>query len=201
MDNEWTIKPKNAFGLISFGMTPAEVAAVNEAYGPLDMVTEDANLAASMDDTFALFAQFASEEDLAAVRGAVEDKASKQGRQEIYNDGRVFVMYEAGHVVSVMTSVRENRTNLADALLYDLAAIDVLKLLEKANGAPGRYRATGAAFDNIGVVTDAFSIVTNGNVSPLPASDERYAERTIETRKEAYNPPEEAEHWITHSFA
>ncbi|WP_117190265.1 hypothetical protein [Rhizobium terrae] len=200
MDNEWTIRPKIGFGLISFGMTVEGVAGVSSVYGPLDTVTEDADLSAGLDDTFALFSQFATEEDLAAVRAAVEEKAGQQGRQEIYNGGRVFVMYEAGRVASVMTSVRENRTNLNDTLLFDLPAVDALKLLERANGAPGRYRSTGAAFDNIAVTTDAFSIVTRGQVTPLAASDERFAERTIEAQADAYNPPEEAESWIIHSF-
>lgn len=200
MDNEWTIKPKNGFGPITFGMTPADVATISKVYGSLDTVTEDADLTANMDDTFALFAEFASEEDIAAVRSAVEEKASKKGRQEIYDNGRIFIIYEAGRVVSVMTASREERTNLSDVSVYDLTGLELLQLLEKANGAPGRYRSTGAAFDNIAVVTDAFSIVNNGKVTPLAKSDERYAERTIEVRAEPYNPPDEAESWMMHSF-
>jgi hypothetical protein len=199
MDNEWTIKPKVGFGLISFGMDTNQVAAFSSVYGPLETVTEDADQALGLDDTLAFFSQFASQEDIAAVRGAIEDKAAQRGRQEIFNNGRVFVIYEADRVVSIMASSRESRTNFKDISVFDTAAVDVLRLFEKANGAPGRYRSTQAAFDHIGVSLDAFSLVESGKVQALTASDERFPERTIEVRKEAYISPEEAGSFVVHS--
>ncbi|MGK9233715.1 hypothetical protein KXS07_19430 [Inquilinus limosus] len=198
MENEWTIKPGSGLGEIKFGMTLSEISSLNATYGELGPAVAGQHRVDATEDTIAQFGQFPSEEDIAAVRQAATAQSNIQ-TQTFLNDGPVLTFFR-DRLVEITIPSRKNAVNYQDGLLYSMDCKDVLALFERANGAPGRYGSTGAAFDNISIYLDSFSFVQNGGVQPVPSTDRRFRERTIGLRDTPYSHDEMLPDFIAHSF-
>lgn len=109
-----------------------------------------------------------------------------------YRDGRLDgVTVEAGHAEARFEGER----------IFALGAQDVLTLFERANGAPGRYRSTEAAFDNIAVSLFCFSILSpTGEVRAMPDDSSDFKRRSVTLRREPYKPAHEQDQFVTFAF-
>lgn len=198
MENAWTIKPRVGLGDIKFGMTLSEISSLNTIYGELGSAVMDRHRVDATEDTIAKFGKFFSEEDIAALRQAAAAQSDSQV-QTSSNDGSVLTFFKS-HLVEITISARKKSTNFRESILYSIDCQSVLALLERANGAPGRYGSTGAAFDNIAVYLDSFSFVQNGIIRPMPSTDKRFRERTIGLREAPYSHDDMLPEFVTHSF-
>jgi hypothetical protein len=74
-------------------------------------------------------------------------------------------------------------------------------LLERLNASPGRYADTEAAFDNLAISVNGFSVSdSTAGVLALDDSDERFRERTVTLRKDPYLPEQEMHRYVLHSL-
>jgi hypothetical protein len=198
MENAWTIKPRVGLGDINFGMTPSEASSLNTTYGDLGPAVTAQHRVDATEDTIAKFGEFFSEEDIAALRQAAASQSDSQV-QTFSNDGPVLT-FSKNHLAEITIPPGKKAANFQDKIVYSIDSQSVLVLLERANGAPGRYGSTGAAFDNIAVYLDSFSFVQNGSVQPMPSTDKRFRERTIGLREVPYSHDEMLPDFIAHSF-
>lgn len=102
-------------------------------------------------------------------------------------DGDLVLEYEDDALTSVMALPGLVDLSLAGQRLFDLDPASLLRLIEVQNGAPGRYRSTGAAFDNLAIsVADFCELTPDGDLIFYTEANEAFAERAIEARRTAY---------------
>lgn len=197
----WTIRPLVGLGPLAFGMKPKEVASYHAAYGAPDIATS-AVPEESFEETMKMLSQYLSADDIAAARrGHEQQKAITALRRELYTENGLSLEYDDNGLVTIQISPEALATNFNSENIFPLDARKVLALFELANGMPGRYRSTHAAFDNIAISLSDFSIaMSDGTVQPLQSSDERFAERTVEIRRTPYIPSDEITQYVDYSF-
>ena len=155
-------------------------------------------------DTAALIAELGSTlsaADISAMKQAVRDLAGLD-RQNLEKDRTpILLEYRDGRLDGVTVEARHAETQFRNERIFSLDAREVLRLFERANGAPGRFRSTEAAFDNLAVSLFAFSRVSpHGTVQVLREDDPDFAGRSVTLRRKPYRPANEMDQFVTASF-
>ncbi|MGU3502823.1 hypothetical protein [Mycobacterium sp. C31M] len=190
MSADWTVRPRKGLGKLLFGMSPAEVDALSDTYGAVtgrmsDAISEDILL-----DTLEKFGDALSEQEKQALIAAhAEVSPALAGSvTETRGEPGLILRYDDDRLIEIMPA-RGQRPLFIDGVdWFSLGAREALTLLERLNGAPGRYTGLEAAFDNLAVSVDGCSVTDATGVHPLGESDERFQERTVMLRAEPYLP-------------
>ncbi|WP_019902892.1 hypothetical protein [Methylobacterium sp. 77] len=202
MNPDWLVVPRSGIGRLVFGLTPEEVAAAADpVYGTPTPLIRGAEAAADADAVIAGMRTSLSAADISAMRQAVRDLAGLD-RQNLEKDRiPILLEYRDGRLDGVTVESRHAETHFQNVRIFTLTAREVLRLFERANGAPGRFRSTEAAFDNLAVSLFAFSHVSaDGKVLAMRDDDSDFAERSVTLRREPYRPANEIDRFVTASF-
>ena len=203
MSADWLVKPKVGIGRLEFGLSPDDVAALADVYGspgPLMKPVGAADLDAMLRDLPAM-AEFVSEEDIAALRQAMGGQEDFDQQNLEMNEAPILLEYRRGRLHGVTVEARHIETQFANARIFAMAASDVLRICQRANGGPGRYRSNEAAFDNIAVSLYAFSHVSEGGeVQAATRNDPDFHARSLTLRREPYMPADELDQFVRASF-
>lgn len=199
-DGTWTVRPRMGLGKLEFGMSPAQVDALSDAYGA---VTGRGSAAAPDDvlhETLEKFGGAMSEDEkqeflaLYAQMGPSADSVT-----ETRGDPGLVLSYSADRLVEIMPARGQRPLFLDGQDLLSLGARETLALLERLNGGPGRYAGTEAAFDELAISVDGFTITDPSiGVLMLDEADERSQGRTVILRQQPYLPEGETGRFITH---
>ncbi|MFD1301420.1 hypothetical protein [Methylobacterium marchantiae] len=202
MNPDWEVVPDTGIGRLLFGLTPEEVAAVADpVYGAPSPLIRGAEAAADVDAMIAQLGPSLSVADISAMRQAATDLASLD-RQNLEKDRTpILLEYRDGRLDGVTVEARHAETHFRNERIFSLKAREVLRLFERANGTPGRFRSNEAVFDNLAVSLFAFSRVSpQGKVQVARDDDLDFAERSVTLRRAPYRPANEMDQFITASF-
>ncbi|WP_428152857.1 hypothetical protein [Brevundimonas sp.] len=146
-------------------------------------------------------AEYVSEDDIAALRQAIGEQEDVDRQNLEMNETAVLLEYRSGGLDGVTVEARHIETQFANARIFSMAASDVLRICQRANGGPGRYRSNEAAFDNIAVSLYAFSQVSErGEVQAATRNDRDFRARSLTLRCEPYMPADELDQFVSASF-
>lgn len=199
---DWLVVPHIGIGRLVFGLTPEEVAAVADpVYGAPSALIRGAEAAADAEAVIAGSGASLSAADIAAMRQVARDLAGMD-RQNLEKDRiPILLEYRDGRLDGLTVEARHAETQFRNERVFSLNAPEVLRLFERANGAPGRFRSTEAAFDNLAVSLFAFSRVSpDGKVQAVRADDPDFAARSVTLRRAPYRPANERDRFVTASF-
>jgi hypothetical protein len=201
MNVEWSVRPKERIGRLRMGLTPDSVAEMASVYGAPGPLIRGSDAAADLDAMIADLNGSLSDDDIAALRAAAGGQAGLD-RQNLEADRTpILLEYRDGRLDSVTVEARHAETHFEGVRIFSLAAVEALRLFERANGGPGRFRSDEAAFDNIAVSLFAFSRVsTQGKVEAMPDVDPDFTQRSITVRREPYKPVGEMDQFVEASF-
>ncbi|WP_245259464.1 hypothetical protein [Methylobacterium sp. 10] len=202
MNPDWRAVPHTGIGRLVFGLTPAEVAAAADpVYGVPTPIIRGAEAAADTDAMIAGYGASLSAADIAAMRQAARELAAMD-RQNLEKDRiPILLEYRDGRLDGVTVEARHAGTHFRNERVFSRDAREVLRLFERANGAPGRFRSTEAAFDTLAVSLFAFSRVSpDGKVQVVRDDDPDFAERSVTLRRAPYRPANEMDQFVTASF-
>ena len=185
-DADWTIRPRLGLGRLEFGMSPVQVDALSSTYGArtgrgADRVTDD-----MLRETLAMFGDAMTDDEKRAfiaeyTGGGPSSDSVTETR------GNVVLRYEADRLCEIMHSRRPLFLDGRD--LFALSGLDALRLLQRLNAGPGRYADTEAAFDELAISVDGFSVHDSASgVLALDDGDERFRQRTVTLRALPYQP-------------
>ena len=185
-DADWTIRPRLGLGRLEFGMSPVQVDALSSTYGArtgrgADRVTDD-----MLRETLAMFGDAMTDDEKRAfiaeyTGGGPSSDSVTETR------GNVVLRYEADRLCEIMHSRRPLFLDGRD--LFALSGLDALRLLQRLNAGPGRYADTEAAFDELAISVDGFSVHDSASgVLALDDGDERFRQRTVTLRDLPYQP-------------
>ncbi|MEH3130215.1 MAG: hypothetical protein PGN27_09690 [Mycolicibacterium neoaurum] len=183
-DADWTIRPRLGLGRLEFGMSPVQVDALTSTYGArtgrgADRVTDD-----MLRETLAMFGDAMTDDEKRAfiaeyTGGGPSSDSVTETR------GNVVLRYEADRLCEIMHSRRPLFLDGRD--LFALSGLDALRLLQRLNAGPGRYADTEAAFDELAISVDGFSVHDpTAGVLALDDGDERFRQRTVTLRDLPY---------------
>ncbi|WP_020177755.1 hypothetical protein [Methylopila sp. M107] len=199
MSDPWRIDPLQGLGLLRFGMSPAEVAALADVYGAPTALLDNAYVIASTEDIIAQFGHDMSPDEIATLRQIALEQATLVS-QNLDGPAPTLLEYHDGRLDCVMVEPACGPVTFQDRPVFDLDARDALALFETANGAPGRYRSTEAAFDNLAVSLGSFSVIAPaGSLQILTQADDEFSERSIAVRQVPYRPENEIGQFIARS--
>ncbi|WP_227439856.1 hypothetical protein [Methylobacterium sp. W2] len=202
MNPDWRVEPHLGIGRLVFGLTSAEVAAVADpVYGVPTPLIGGAEAAADTDAMIAGLGASLSAADVSAMRQAARDLAAMD-RQNLEKDRTpILLEYRDGRLDGVTVEARHAGTHFRNERVFSLTAREVLRLFERANGAPGRFRSNEAAFDTLAVSLFAFSRVSpDGKVQVVRDDDPDFAGRSVTLRRTPYRPANEMDQFVTASF-
>ena len=199
-ESDWTIRPREGLGRLEFGMSPAQVDSLSATYGTItgrgaDRVADDL-----LRETLAMFGDAMSDDEKRAfiaeyaVNGPPADSVTE-------TRGDLVLRYEADRLCEIMPAGPRHPLFLDGRDVFALRGVTPLELLERLNASPGRYADTEAAFDNLAISVNGFSVSdsTAGVLAP-DDSDERFRERTVTLREEPYLPKQEMHRYVLHSL-
>lgn len=202
MNVDWRVVPHAGIGRLVFGLTPGEVAAAADpVYGIPTPLIRGVDAAADTEGLIAALGPSLSAADISTMRRAATDLASLD-RQNLEKDRTpILLEYRNGRLDGVTVEARHAETHFRNERIFSLDAREVLRLFERANGTPGRFRSTEAAFDNLAVSLFSFSRVSpDGKVMVLRANDPDFTERSVTLRRTPYRPANEMDQFVTASF-
>ena len=200
MADDWTLRPGTGLGRLTFGMSPTEVDAHADVYGVVESRMADRASDELLNETLALFGDGLSDEDKQAFIAAyAEQGPSADSVTETRRDSGLVLGYRSERLVEIMVAP-QRPVFLEGQNLLALEPAQALALLERANGGPGRYATTEAAFDGLALSVDGFCVTEQtAGVRILDSDDERFHTRTVMARSAPYAPDDEAERFRTHS--
>lgn len=191
--DDWTVVPGSGLGKLEFGMSPEQVDAFADIYGALEARMSDRASDDLLLETLALFGDGLSEDekkDFIAAYGV--HGPPSQSVTETRGESGLVLGYLADRLVEIMMPAHRHPLILAGEDMLSLGPAEALGLLERLNGAPGRYAGTLAAFDNLALSVDGFCVTDRvAGVRILNADDERFDGRTAVMRSTPYLPEEE----------
>lgn len=201
MDIDWLIAPHHGIGRLAFGLSPDAVAAMAPVYGTPSPLIADTGVAAEMEDLIVQLGDALSGEEMAALRGAAQDATGVATQNLTLGNTPILLEYRGGQLAGVTVEAGHGEANFEGRPVFALGAVEVLRLFERANGAPGRYRADEAAFDNIAVSLYRFSIASpHGEVRAIADADPDFRARSVTLRREPYRPADELDQFVTFAF-
>lgn len=200
MTDDWTLRPGTGLGRLTFGMSPVEVDAYADVYGAVESRMADRASDELLNETLALFGDGLSDEDKQAFIAAYAEHGPPSERvTETRKDSGLVLGYLADRLVEIMVPAH-CPVVLGGQNLLSLEAARALGLLERANGGPGRYAGTEAAFDGLALSLDGFCVTDPAaGVRILDGDDERFPARTVMARSAPYAPETEIARFRTHS--
>lgn len=183
----WQLVPRKGLGKLDFGMSPSEVAFFEDEYGKLDRVVGAPDLSSSVEETIRMFGSSFSPEDIAALRKQAAEQASAARRTEVRMGGAVVLDYEQGRLAAIQLSPEANMLEMAGSKVFLMSAKQLIELLERENGMPGRYRLNEASFDQLAVSLNGFTkLVSETDFEILADDDPLAAEKTLTLREKPY---------------
>ncbi len=201
MNPDWQITPHEGVGRLSFGLTPDAVASMASLYGKAGPLMAQASFAAEIKNIIEQSDPELSSETIAAMRRAAQDLVNFSTQNLTLAGTPILLEYRDGLLHGVTVEAAHEEAHFLDQPVFQLGALAVIRLFEQANGAPGRFRSSEAAFDHIGVSLYQFSSVSGqGQVLAMPASAPEFRERSITLRREPYRPADELNQFVNHSF-
>lgn len=201
MNADWLIAPRHGIGRLTFGLSLNEVAALASVYGEPGSLMLGSDQIASTEELIALNGASMSEETIELLRQLARDVENHTWQNLTKDRLAIMLEYQDGRLAEVAVEAGHREAHFEGHRVFSLDAREVLSLFERANGAPGRYRSTEAAFDNIAVALSSFSTVsTSGKVDPMPASNPDFLERSIIVRLAPYRPAHELDQFVEFSF-
>lgn len=202
-EGDWTIRPRQGLGRLEFGMSPAQVDALSDVYGAVSGRGDDRAADALLHETLEMFGGAMSPEEKDALLAAyAESGPSAEAVTETRGDPGVILGYEAGHLVHIMPAIGQRPLLLDGRDLLSLSAAEALTLLELRNGGPGRYADTEAAFDNLAISVEGFSLALGDEgVRTLAETDARFRQRTVTVRRHPYLAEDAMDRFVTHRLA
>jgi hypothetical protein len=201
-EDNWKILPKLGLGRLQFGARFLEIEKFAGIYGNVDGKSSDRISDSILRETLEQFGDDLTAEEKQEISELYEQKGpSSSSSTEVRGAGGLVLGYEDGRLSTIMMNVEHNAVTLDNQQIFSLPTRTALLLIETLNRAPGRYRSTQAAFDNISISLDGFSDTDkNRLVSPMLVTDERFANRTVELRAVPYLPADELDKFVKHSF-
>lgn len=200
-DMNWRIAPHHGIGRLTFGLSPQAVAAMAPLYGEPSPLISQADVVSDVEAIIAQHGASLSEETIAAMRSAARGMADFATQNLTKDQVPILLEYRDGKLDGVTVEARHEQVNYAGKLLFALGAREVLALFERANGGPGRYRSSEAAFDAIAVSLYNFSTTSSqGEVRALAGRGADFRGRSITLRRQPYRPAEELDQFVTFSF-
>lgn len=170
-------------------------------YGKPGALKSYAAVASDAEEVIAQCGATMSAETIAATRLAAREVANLATQNLTKGQTPILLEYRDGHLDGVTVEARHREASFESQLLFSLDALEVLRLFERANGAPGRYRCEEAAFDNIAVSLYRFSTTSSkGEVRANPAADPGFSARSVTLRSKPYRPADELDQFVTLSF-
>lgn len=197
---DWALVPGKGLGGLEFGMSPSQVDALAEVYGPLESRMGDGLTDDLLHETLQLFGDGLSDQEKQDLIAAyAEHGPSSQSVTETRKGSGLILTYMTDRLTEIMVPAT-SPVMLAGADLLSLGPAQALALLERLNGAPGRYADTEAAFDALALSVDGFCVTDRAaGVQILDAADERFRARTIVARSTPYLPEDERERFRIYS--
>ncbi|KQS67868.1 hypothetical protein ASG39_05780 [Rhizobium sp. Leaf371] len=188
MDQEWTLVPKDGLTQLKFGMLVSDVAKLSEIYGAVEAASTNPITPGVADDNDDFLSKYFSDDELAKDKDHVDESTDEATVITQRLTGSSLVLdYLNGRLQSIIASEQADQINLSGERIFQMESDKLLRLLESANGSPGRYDSTGAAFDNIALYLDGFTETnSDGKIIILTRSDDRFESRTITARHERY---------------
>ncbi|TQK28753.1 hypothetical protein FBY28_1741 [Arthrobacter sp. SLBN-53] len=181
-------------------MSPAQVDALAATYGVItgrgaDRVADD-----MLRETLAMFGDAMTEDEkqdfIAEYTGSGPSADSVTETR-----GDLVLRYAADRLCEIMPAHPRRPVFLDGSDLFALAGLDALRLLERRNQGPGRYADTEAAFDELAISVDGFSVHdSTSGVLALDDSDERFRQRTVLLRDAPYLPAQETQRYTVQSL-
>ena len=199
MQMQWQIKPKQGLGDLVFGLTAEEVAALAPVYGTPSPFMTHHHMVETIETTITELGPALSAEDAAALRRAAAQQA-RLGTQTLHGAGPTLLEYDDGRLSGVAVEPKCGPAHFEGQAVFKMSARDVLALFERANGAPGRCRSTEAAFDNLAVSLYCFSSRDARGVRVMADGDLDFRQRSVTVRAAPYQPADEMDQFVTHSF-
>ena len=197
-ESDWTVHPRSGLGRLEFGMSPAQVDALAAPYGAVTCRGADRVADEMLRETLAMFGDALSEDEKQAF--IAEYTGSGPSADSVTETrGDLVLRYEADRLCEIMHSRRPLFLDGSD--LFALAGLDALRLLERCNQGPGRYADTEAAFDELAISVDGFSVHESASgVLALDDSDERFRQRAVMLRDAPYFPAQETQRYTVQSL-
>jgi hypothetical protein len=181
-------------------MSPAQVDSLSATYGTVtgrgaDRVADDL-----LRETLAMFGDAMSDDEKQAFIAEYADNGpAADGVTETRGD--LVLRYEADRLCEIMPAGPRHPLFLDGSDVFALRGVAPLELLERLNASPGRYSDTEAAFDNLAISVNGFSVSdSTAGVLALDDSDERFRERTVTLREDPYLPEHEMHRYVLHSL-
>lgn len=199
MQAHWQIKPKQGLGDLVFGLSVEAVAALAPVYGTPSPLMTHHHMVETIETTIAQLGPALSAEDAAVLRRAAQQQA-RLGTQVLRGAGPTLLEYDEGRLSGVGVEAKCGPAHFDGQAVFAMTARDVLVLFETANGAPGRCRSTETAFDNLAVSLHCFSRRGARGVRAMAAIDRDFAERSVTVRAAPYQPADEMDQFVIHSF-
>lgn len=201
MNADWLISPHHGVGRLTFGLSPQAVAAMASVYGEPSSLMSQAHVAADVEAVIAEQGASMSQETIAAIRRAAQG-LSNLSTQNLTKEGvPILLEYRDDRLDGVTVEARHGQAHYDGKPVFTLGAREVLALFESANGGPGRYRSSEAAFDNIAVSLYNFSTTSLlGEVRALSQADVDFRSRSVTLRRQPYRPADELDQFVTFSF-
>lgn len=199
METDWLLSPHQGIGRLTFGLSPQEVAALSAVYGAPGPLMSQEHVAADIEAVIAQLGDIPAG-DIAAMRQAAQEVANL-ATQTLEGHAPVLLEYRDRRLDGVSVAAGHQHTHYQGLHVFALGAQDVLALFERANGAPGRYRSTEAAFDHIAVSLHGFSATSaRREIRATAATEREFRERAITLRSEPYRPSDEMDQFTSFSF-
>ena len=199
-ETDWTIRPREGLGGLEFGMSPAQVDSLSATYGTItgrgaDRVADD-----MLRETLAMFGDAMSDDEKQAFIAAYADNGPPAD-SVTETRGALVLRYDADRLCEIMPAGPRHPLFLDGKDVFALRGLEPLELLERLNEGPGRYADTEAAFDNLAISVNGFSVSDSAaGVLALDDSDKRFQERTATLREDPYLPEQEMHRYVMHSF-
>lgn len=201
-EGDWILRPRQGVGRLEFGMSAVQVDALSDVYGAVSGRGNDRASDALLRETLEMFGGAMSSEDQAALLAAYGASGpSADAVTETRGDPGLVLGYEGDRLIQIMPASGQRPLLLDGRDVFSLSAAEALTLLELSNGGPGRYADTEAAFDNLAVSVEGFSLAQGvDGVRALGETDARFHRRTVTVRERPYRPELEMDRFVTHQF-
>ena len=199
-ETDWTIRPREGLGRLEFGMSPAQVDLLSATYGTItgrgaDRVADDL-----LRETLAMFGDAMSDDEKQAFIAEYADNGPPAD-SVTETRGVLVLRYDADRLCEIMPAGPRHPLFLDGKDVFALRGLAPLQLLEQLNEGPGRFADTEAAFDNLAISVNGFSVSDSATgVLALDDSDERFQERTATLREVPYLPEQEMQRYVKYSL-
>ena len=197
---DWTIRPREGLGRLEFGMSPAQVDSLSATYGTITGRGADRAADDLLRETLEMFGDAMSDDEKKAFIAEYADNGPlADSVTEIRGD--LVLRYEADRLCEIMPAGPRHPLFLDGRDVFALRGLEPLEMLERLNESPGRYADTEAAFDNLAISVNGFSVSDSAaGVLALNDSDERFRERTATLREVPYLPEQEMQRYVQYSL-